>query len=195
MTTLDLSSYNSIYTAYFVKIDIPDYEVLRMSTHFKPYTLTELDNNNYEYTNLGDLISISDSSASIRVNPEQITVTLAGIPTSSVSIITEQAIKGSRIEVRKIYMTDSYQIIDNPIIKFRGIVENYNISEQYPEDQSTIATVTIGLICSTLFDLYENKLAGRRTNPLDMKSYYPTDLSMDRVPTVTGANYNFGAPR
>jgi hypothetical protein len=195
MIALDLSSYNSIYTAYFVKIDIPDYEVLRMSTHFKPYTLTELDNNNYEYTNLGDLISISDSSASIRVNPEQITVTLAGIPTSSVSIITEQAIKGSRIEVRKIYMTDSYQIIGNPIIKFRGIVENYNIAEQYPEDQSTIATVTMGLICSTLFDMYENKRAGRRTNPLDMKSYYPTDLSMDRVPTVTGANYNFGAPR
>lgn len=196
MTTLDLSAYNDIYTAYFVKIDIADYAVLRMSTHYKPYDIVEEDTIAYTYTNLGDLVSITDSSASIRVNPEQITVTIAGIPVTSVATITEQAIKGSKIEVRKIYMNgQTYQLIGSPIIKFKGIVENYFISEEYPTDRSTVSTSQIGLVCSTLFDLYENKRAGRRTNPLDQKSYFPSDLSMDRVPTITGANFNFGAPR
>jgi hypothetical protein len=196
MSTLDLSTYSDIYSAYFVKVDIPDYSILRFSTHYKTLSLVESDNIAYSYTNLGDLVSISDSTATIRVNPEQITVTISGIPSFSISVITEQAIKGSKIEVRKIYMNGSnYQIIGTPIIKFKGIVENYNIAEDYPEQPGGTATSSIGLVCSTLFDMYQNKKAGRRTNPLDMKSYYPTDLSMDRVPTVTGANYNFGAPK
>jgi hypothetical protein len=27
-----------------------------------------------------------------------------------------------------------------------------------------------------------------------MKSFYPTDTSMDRVPTLKGTKFNFGAP-
>lgn len=196
MTTLDLSLYNDVYSALFVKLDIPDYSILRFSTHYKPYTITESDDVGYTYTNLGDLVAISDTSSAIRINPEQITITISGIPSFSISTITDQAIKGSRVETRKIYMDGTnYQMIGTPIIKFKGVVENYNITEDYPEEPGGIATCSIGLICSTLFDMYQNKKAGRRTNPLDMKSHYPTDLSMDRVPTVTGSNFNFGAPK
>jgi hypothetical protein len=196
MSTLDLSAYSNIYSALFLKLDITDYEILRMSTHYKPFQITESDSVAYTYTNLGDLVNVSDTSASVRAKPEQITVTIAGIPVTSVQTVTDQAIKGSQIEVRKIYMNSNYQLIGAPIIKFKGLVENYNITEEYPEDaSSTIATSSIQLICSTLLDFYENKIAGRRTNPLDQKTYNPLDLSMDRVPTITGSNFQFGAPR
>ena len=197
MATLDLSAYSDIYSALFLKLDIPDYAVLRMSTHYKPFNITEDDSISYTYTNLGDLVAVSDSSSSIRAKPEQITVTIAGIPTTSIQTVTDQAIKGSKIEVRKIYMNGTtYQIIGSPIIKFKGIVDNYNIGEEYPTDITTqTATCSIGLICSTLFDMYQNKKAGRRTNPLDQKIYSPSDLSMDSVPTITGSNFQFGAPR
>lgn len=197
MTTLDLSAYSDIYTAYFLKLVIPNYDTLRMSTHYKPFNITEDDSVAYTYTNLGDLVNVSDSSSAIRAKPEQITVTIAGVPVTSVLTVTEQAIKGSRIEVRKIYMNGTtYQIIGSPIIKFKGIVDNYNITEDYPEDiTGQTASCSIGLICSTLFDMYQNKVAGRRTNPLDQKTFYPGDLSMDRVPTITGSNFQFGAAR
>jgi hypothetical protein len=38
-----------------------------------------------------------------------------------------------------------------------------------------------------------NKIAGRKTNSRDQKTFYPTDLSMDRVTQLANSNYNFGA--
>jgi len=193
---LDLSAYNSVYTALFVRIDIPNYEVLRFSTHYKPYSIQELDNLTYEYTNLGQLVSVSDTSAAIRANPEEITVTVSGIPSTQVAIFTQQAIKGAGIEVRRQYFDSSnYQPISTPVVKFKGVVNNYNVNETWPDSPDTPGSCTIGLISSTLVDLLENKTAGRRTNPMDQKIYYPSDLSMDRVPTITGSNFNFGSTR
>lgn len=195
--SIDLSNYSEIYTATFVKIDIPDFEVLRFSNHYKTYQMVESDGNTYAYANLGELMSVSDSTSSVRINPEQITITISGVPNNNVANFTEQAVKGSRVEVRTIYLNGSdYSLISTPIIKFKGIVDNYFVSEEYPDDgKSDQSTCYIGLVCSTLFDMYQNKQSGRRTNPFDQKTYFPTDLSMDRVPTVTGSNFNFGAPR
>jgi hypothetical protein len=44
-------------------------------------------------------------------------------------------------------------------------------------------------------NVLENKVAGRKTNPKSQKQFYPSDRSMDRVPTLKGATYNFGAPQ
>jgi DNA repair exonuclease SbcCD nuclease subunit len=44
-------------------------------------------------------------------------------------------------------------------------------------------------------ELLNNKTSGRRTNPGDQKEWYPTDLSMDRVPGLANSNFNFGAPQ
>jgi hypothetical protein len=194
--SLDLAVYNSVYTALFVKITIPNYDVLRFSTHYKPYTITESDNIGYSYTNLGQLVSVSDTTAAIRTNPEEITVTISGIPSTAIAIFTEQAVKGSRIEVRRQYFTgDTYSPILAPVVKFKGIINNYNVNETWPDDTTSVGNCTIGLVCSTLVDLLDNKRAGRRTNPFDQKSFFPDDLSMDRVPTITGSNFNFGAAR
>ena len=47
---------------------------------------------------------------------------------------------------------------------------------------------------SSVVELLNNKVSGRQTNPRDQKLYYPTDLSMDRVPALAKSNFNFGAP-
>ena len=39
-----------------------------------------------------------------------------------------------------------------------------------------------------------NKVAGRRTNPIDQAEFYPGDQSFDRVPALAKSNFNFGAP-
>lgn len=197
MAVLDLRTYDSIYSALFVKIDVPGFEVLRFSNHYKPYTLTESDGTSNEYTNLGSLLSITDGISNIRANPEQMTITIAGVPYSAIAVATDQKLKGSKIEMRRLFMNGAtFQAISTPVLKFQGFVDNYFVSEEYPEELGAdSSTCSIGMVCSTLFDLYKNKTAGRRTNDYDQKRLYPGDLSMDRVAVVAGANFNFGARR
>ena len=197
MSTIDLSTYRSIYTALFVRMDVPGYQVLRYSTHFANYSIQESDGNTYSYTNLGTLVGVSDTNFGIRGNTEEVTVTISGIPLTNVTMVLDEDVKSSKIEIRRQFFTGSdYTPIGSPVIKFKGIVNNYTVLEEFPGDGSgAVGTCTIGFLCSTLLDLMENKTAGRRTNPLDQKIYFPSDLSMDRVPTIAGANYNFGAAK
>jgi hypothetical protein len=55
-------------------------------------------------------------------------------------------------------------------------------------------TITIVLSATSVIELLNNKVTGRRTNPLDHKQFYPNDQSMDRVPALAKSNFNFGAP-
>jgi hypothetical protein len=195
MAIVDLSSYKSIYAALFVRMDIPNYEILRYSTHFAAYTVTESDGTSHSYTNLGTLVGVTDNTFGIRTNPEEITITISGVPLTNVSMVLAESIKGSRVEVRRQFFTgNNYTAINTPIVKFKGIVNNYSVVEGWPES-GTVGTCTIGFQCSTLIDLMSEKRAGRRTNPMDEKTFFPSDLSMDRVPTLSGSSFNFGAPK
>lgn len=196
MAIVDLSSYSSIYTALFVRMEIPGYSILRYSTHFANYTIRESDDIDYIYSNLGTLVGVSDNTFGIRTNPEEVVITISGIPLTNVTDILGNKVKGSKVEVRRqFFRGNNYVAIGSPIIKFKGVVNNYTIVEDFPTDGTELGTCTIGFICSTLIDLMERKTAGRRTNPLDQKSFYPSDLSMDRVPTIAGSSFNFGAPK
>jgi hypothetical protein len=196
MAIVDLASYTSIYTALFVRMEIAGYATLRYSTHFANYTIRESDGVDYVYSNLGTLVGVSDNTFGIRTNPEEVTITISGIPLTNVSDVLGNNVKGSKVEIRRqFFRGNNYAVIGSPLIKFKGVVNNYNIVEDFPTDGSGLGTCTIGFICSTLIDLMENKTAGRRTNPLDQKLYFPNDLSMDRVPTIAGSSFNFGLPR
>lgn len=195
MAIVDLSTYSSIYAALFVRMDIPNYEVLRYSTHFEDYAITESDNTSYSYSNLGTLVGVTDNTFGIRTNPEEITITISGVPLTNVSMVLNQSIKGSRVEVRRQFFTgNNYTPINTPIVKFKGIVNNYSVTEGWP-DSGSVGTCTIGFQCSTLIDLMSKKVAGRRTNPMDEKTFYPNDLAMDRVPNLAGSSFNFGASK
>jgi hypothetical protein len=70
-------------------------------------------------------------------------------------------------------------------------VANYAINEEYDINGRT-ATNTITLICTTIVSILANTTKGRRTNPVDQKKFYSTDVSMDRVPNLVGAYFDFG---
>jgi hypothetical protein len=194
MAIIDLASYRSIYAAMFIKIDVPNYEVLRFSNHYQPYTITESDSTSYEYTNIGDLMSITDVSFGLRSNTEEIGITIAGLPLTNISTVLNNSFKSSKVEVRRQFFNGStLEPIGTSVIKFKGTLNNYNIVEDYPEELGGIGSCSITFLCGTMIDLLQEKTAGRRTNPLDEKIYFPADKSMDRVPNIAGSNYNFGA--
>jgi hypothetical protein len=202
MTTPDLTSYKAIESGLFVRLTVGEYRqvsgdsptstVLRFSDYARTVTV-----NGESYQGIGRLLGITASRSELRTSSDTITVSLSGIPNTSLTEIINSKIKGSRIEVRRVLFNPTtgaqLSIAGNPVGRFFGVVNNYSLDETY--DYSTrSSTNTVSLVCNSQVSVLGNKVTGRRTNPRDQKSFYPNDLSMDRVPNLAGANFNFGAP-
>jgi hypothetical protein len=188
MTTL--ADYAQIQTALFCRMDVPDYAVLYFSSFNRAVTI-----NGESYTPLGNLLSVSESASELRINQSQLSISISGIPDTSIAEILDNRIKGSAIKVWRVYFDavtgELLNVVDNPAGRFQGIVNNYSLEEEWNESGSSN---TILLTCSSSVDLLANKVSGRRTNPNDQRALYPDDVSMDRVLSLANSNFNFGAP-
>ena len=189
---INLSSYRSIQTNLFVRLDIPDYQVLRFSDYHKAYTI-----NSESYDGLGQLMAVTNTTSNLRATSEELTVTISGIPSNNIPAILDNKVKGSSIKVYRAFFNPTtgelLSISGNPAGKFNGVVSNFEIADDLDIGGDT-ATVSLVLTCNSVVDLLNNKITGRRTNPIDQKALYPSDQSMDRVPSLSKANFNFGAP-
>lgn len=191
--TIDLSTYESIQTNLFCKIVIPGYDTLTFSDYHQDYTIDSVN-----YTGLGQLLGVTDTATNLRASPQEVTITISGIPNSNISDILDNKIKGSEVEIyRGFFDVDTgalLSIANNPTGKFKGVVTNFEISEDIEEFESE-GTIQLNLICTSFIEILNNKVTGRRTNPTDQKALYSTDVSMDRVPGLAKSNFNFGAPK
>lgn len=191
MTTL-LAQYGSIETALFVKIVVPDYSTLLFSDYNRSVTI-----NGDEYLGLGQMVAITDSQSELRASDNQLTITMVGIQNNDIPGIMDAKVKGSRVEVRRAFFDattgNMLAISPNPTGRFFGIVNNYSLEEDFPIGGITTSN-TLLFVCTSVVEIMNNKYSGRRTNPIDQKSLYPTDRSMDRVPNLANSNFNFGSP-
>lgn len=185
---IDLSPFVSVKTALFCKIVVPNYETLTFSDYHKAITF-----DGSSYTALGSLLGVSDSLSELKVSGSDLTITISGIPTKNMTDFLTKKIKGSQVTVKRGFFelnNDSLlDIPDNPVGKFYGIINNYSINETW---EGLDSTTTITINCKSKIGFLSYKKAGRRTNPLDMKYWYPGDSSMDKVPGLSGAKLQFG---
>ena len=190
--SVDLSPYRSIQTNLFVRLDIPNYEVLTFSDYYKSYTLAGTT-----YQGLGQLLSVTDTTLSLRAAPEELTLTISGIPEGNIADVLNTKIKGSKLDIFRAFFNPNtgelLNIAGNPAGKFRGVISNYSIVDDLEEGSSS-GTFSIVLVATSVVDLLNNKVTGRRTNPLDQEEFYPGDESFNRVPALAKSNFNFGAP-
>jgi len=189
---LDLSTYSSIQTNLFVKLDIPDYAVLTFSDYHKSLTL---DGTNY--TGLGQLLAVTNTTHNLRAAPDDISISISGIPSTNITNILNNRVKGSSIKVYRAFFDPTtgvlISIVGNPAGKFQGVVSNFEISDEL-EMGDDVGTITLTLSCTSVVSLLNNKITGRRTNPTDQELFFTGDKSMDRVPSLAKSNFNFGAP-
>ena len=189
---VDISSYTSVQSNTFVRIDVPDYQVLRFSDYHISY-----DIGGETYDNLGNLVSISNTSSELRSSPEQVNISISGIPSNFISTILSSKLKNSDVQIYRALFDSTSGIIlpitDNPTIKFRGVVSNFEIADDLDEGGED-GTIILGIECTSVVQILSNKIVGRRTNPIDQKTYFPNDLCFDRVPALAKSNFNFGAP-
>jgi hypothetical protein len=201
--SLDLTSYSSVQSNLFVRIQIDQYrtttsgsyteEVLTFSDMLTPYTI-----NSEVYTGLGKLMSITSSKSELRVSSGEMTITLSGIPNTAIAEIVNSKIKGAPVRVyRALFNPNTNALLavsPNPLGRYRGFVNNYSLNEEY-DTESRTSSNTLVLVCASSVDVLQNKVAGRKTNPESQKRFYPSDLSMDRVPNLENATFDFGAPK
>ena len=188
--TIDLSSYTNISSHTFVRIDVPDYEIMTFSDYYKNYTI---DGTNY--TGLGSLMTIGQNRDEIRATSNDLAVTISGIPLSRVSDILAYKLNGCEMKMWRAFFDGDtgtlLSITDNPLQKFSGFVDNFAITDE-PGAPDSPGTVALTFTCHSELDLLSRKRAGRATNSADQKRFFPSDLSMDRVATLSRSNFNFG---
>jgi hypothetical protein len=195
--SINLSGYSSVGVCLCVRLDIPEYGVLRISTFHKSISITEDDGISYAYAPAGVLMSVSEGVSELRATSVETAIGLSGIPVEYAITVQAARLKGSRIEIRRVFcdaITDNpLAIAGNPVFMFQGVVTNYGFSEQYNEfsDESSLV---INLSCSSLVDMLNTKITGRRTNQESMNQFYPSDSSFNRITNLIGRPFDFGAP-
>lgn len=200
--TLALTSYKAVESNLFVKIEVAYYKANPAATPSAVDLLftdrmvsTSLEGDTY--VGLGKLVSITGSTSELRASSNDLTITISGVPDTSISEIINSRIKGSSVTVyRGLYDASSGQFLSsvtgNPVIRFKGFVNNISLEEDY-DVENRVSTNTIVFTCSNVVDIFENKIAGRKTNPSSNKKFFSTDISMDKVPNLTSTEFDFGA--
>ena len=191
--SIDLSSYRSIQTNLFVRIDVPGYQVLTFSDYHKNYTISGTT-----YTGLGQLLAVTNTTNNLRAAPEEVSISISGIPSGNITAILDNKIKGSNVRIYRGFFNSTtgelLSVAGNPAGKFQGVVNNFDITDDLDMGSDT-GTITLTLTVTSVVDLLNNKITGRRTNPTDQDLFYSGDKSMDRVPSLAKSNFNFGAPK
>lgn len=189
---LDLSTYRAVQTANYVKLVIPGYQTLRFSDDTKTRTIA-----GESYTNIGQLLFISESRSEIRALEREVSLGISGIPAGSIAEFLNNNPKGGTIEIRQAFFNPVNDtllaITGNPLIKFKGLVSNFSMEEEWDTTSKT-SSFTIVLQCTSLIVNLFNRVTGRRTNDSDQQALFPGDLSMSRVSTITRAQFQFGKP-
>jgi hypothetical protein len=191
--SIDLSGYTAVQVANFVRLNIPGYAVLRFSDFDRAFTVAS-----ESYTNIGSLLSIGDTFNEIRVLDKRITVGISGIPTGNIGDFLANNPRTGRIEIRQVFFDPATQqqlaITGNPALKFRGLVDNFSMTEDWNNETRT-TNFTIQLNCISEISYLRTTIAGRRTNNRDQQRLFPGDLSMSRVFTITKTQFQFGKPQ
>lgn len=180
----------------------------RLSTGYKVETI-----NGNIYPDLGVLLSISETQRDIASSGSETAITLSGIDlkymylinggTTSVPIpFAGQAdvpagyypmIIGSIIRIYRGFYNENGILLNTPVLRFTGLVTNTTTNESRGNGITDVeTTITLGLSCSNLSAIYENKIAGLKTNKESWRYKFPNDSSMDNVAVLATTQFDFG---
>lgn len=149
------------------------------------------------FTGLGNLLAIGELTREIRATSGDVQITLIGIDPANVSLILNNSIKGSTVEIWRGFFDSNNQIITTPSLQFfkryQGVVVAINVSEDFNEALRT-RTASASIACSSYREVLRNRVAGVKTSISAWQALYPGDLSMSRVTAISNQFFDFGAP-
>jgi len=171
-----------------------DGNVYYISDAYKSFTV---DSN--AYTELGAFLSISNIDDNLRVTNGDLSITLAGIPSSStgaevnyLNIILNSPVKGGNVTIKRaFYDTSTDQLQTDVYTRFKGVITNFATQEAFnflSKENDYSVTVTVASINTVL----QNTIRGQKTDPTDRARYFPNDRSFNRIPDIYNTPFDFG---
>ena len=183
-----------VSNAEFVKLTLTTQDnsviVHTFSTSYKEETI-----NGFVYTPLGGLLNVSTQQRDLAATSFDTAITLSGVDQTNIFyVLSDQyKIKGSKIQFYRGFYDSNY-ILTSSSLRYTGIVTSYAIQENVDMDMAT-DDYTVTINCSNYKTILENLVSGRFTSPNSWKSYNPNDTSMDNVPNLINAYFDFGKPK
>jgi len=200
MITIPAVTATNVLHAVLVKLTV------NTSTYTIANTYGPITYNGTTYTGLGHFLGFAEIQDDLRATNNQLQMSLSGIPkdtgevglgtyTSYVSLILDQPIKGSLVEIyRAFFDTQTKQLnTASTSLRFSGYISNYTITDD-TDVNSRQDSYTCVVNLSSVHAILERKITGRRTNSTDQKSLYPTDTGMDNVVAISNTAFDFGKP-
>jgi len=144
--------------------------------------------NNQVYTPLGGLLAVGHQQRDMRVSSADTSVSLSGIDGDNIQYALDDKIRGSKLEITRGFYGNNY-VLANTAQRFTGIVTGWSIIE---ERQGNDDNFTVTLNASSYKSVLENRISGRKTNPISWKETAPTDTSMDQIYSLADQWFDFG---
>ena len=191
-TGLNLSSYSAVKQAAFVRMVIPNYGILRFSSHDVPFSITESDNVAYSYLPMGILLGISEFNNELTPSGSDVTISMSAIDQAFVASMMDYKLKGSSVTIYRVFF-DYYtgvklNITGNPSLRFQGIIANYSFNDEFNQFSES-ATTTVSVSCSSIVKVLEQKIVGQRTNDSERKYNFPGFLCTAAITGGTGFSF------
>ena len=184
---------NKIINAEFLKIQIPGIGAISSSTYTfsTSYRSETFGGTTFAgtYTNMGGLVSISEHQRDLSATSYDTAVSLVGVDQTKIGQVIDSGLKGSKVEIWRGFYNDNYTLKGDLVKRYTGIITNFNISEDRVDNNDTFV---LTLHCSSFKRVLENRVSGRHTNSASWKNFAETDVSMDKIPTLSNSKFNFG---
>lgn len=132
----------------------------------------ELDYGGDTYTGAGSLGSISAAEEPSELARSTVTLTLRGLPTDLVSTILNQHYQGRTATIRLGYFNDEMQLIADPVIVYRGRMDEPGIRQG--------ETLEVSLSVESRFAAWDRPNI-RRYNNADQQQRFPGDRGLEFV--------------
>lgn len=136
------------------------------------------------YTQLGDLLSVSNFQNDFSATQVNSQIIISGVPNSPnyTSIVLNGNIKGGTVNVKRVFFdTDTLLPIANAAYqRFSGIISNYSIEEDTDFFDGKF-TNSIVFECQSVYAVLAKKITGQRTNGSDRRRFFSGDASFDQV--------------
>ena len=149
---------------------------------------------NQVYTPLGGLMAVGQQQRDMRITSADTSVSISGIDGNNIQDALGTKIRGSKLEITRGFYGGDGNVANNYLLtstaqRFSGIVTNYAITEDREENDDNF---TVTLNASSYKSVLENRISGRKTNPVSWKEYDPNDTSMDQIYSLADQWFDFG---
>ena len=189
-----VNNQNHVLTADFVKLTLnlspsgSGTEVVTFSSSYRNEIIDGL-----EYDALGGLLGVGSQQRDLSATGFDTTISIIGIDQNNIFYVLsdEFLMKGSLVQIYRGFYDANYNL--TTYLRYTGLVTSWSI------DENTIVeeledTYICNINCSNYKSVLENRIAGRNTSPTSWKNFNPSDTSMDNVPNLINATWNFGVP-